>query len=186
MPLVNQPGEKWEYGIGIDWAGIVLERATGVKLDDWIQQNITRPLGLENVTMFPTEHMKTELAFMHQRWPGDHGRAEERDHVYREPLLAETEHDKKHILHSGGAGAYAKPIEYVQVLAALLNDGESPKTGARILKTQTVDAMWENQVPDMPDFARQGIPAAKAEQTNPSPEYVYPHRSRGILTNPRA
>ena len=33
--------------------------------------------------------------------------------------------------------------------------------------------MWENQVPKLPDFARQGIPAAKAEQTNPSPE-LYP------------
>lgn len=146
MPLVNQPGETWEYGVNIDWAGIVLERATGVKLNDWIQKHIMEPLGLKNINMFPTEHMKKELAIMHQRWPGSSD-SEERDHVYREPLIAETEHEKKHIFHSGGAGAYAKPVEYVQVLAALLNDGKSPTTGAQILKKETVDTMWENQVP---------------------------------------
>ena len=173
MPLVNQPGEKWEYGINIDWAGIVLERATGVKLNDWIQKNIMQPLGLKNVNMLPTAEMKKNLAYMHQRWPENHGKAEERDHVYREPILAETEEDRKRIFHSGGAGAYAQPREYVQVLATLLNDGKSPKTGAQILKKETVNAMWENQIPDMPNFARQGIPAAKAEQTNPAPE-LYP------------
>ncbi|WPG97451.1 Hypothetical protein R9X50_00022600 [Acrodontium crateriforme] len=172
MPLVNQPGETWEYGIGIDWAGIVLERATGVKLNDWIQKNIMQPLNLKNVNMFPTDEMKKELAYMHQRWPGSQA-SEERDHVYREPIIASTDEEKQRIFHSGGAGAYAKPVEYVQVLAALLNDGKSPTTGAQILKKETVDAMWENQIPKLPDFARVGIPAAKSEQTNPAPE-LYP------------
>ena len=173
MPLVNQPGETWEYGINIDWAGIVFERGTGVKLNDWIQQNIMQPLELKSINMFPTSEMKKELAFMHQRWPGNHSNPEERDHIYREPLLVETDQEKERIFHSGGAGAYAKPAEYVQVLAALLNDGTSPKTGKQILKPETVNTMWENQVPEHPDFARQGIPAAKPDQTNPAPE-LYP------------
>ncbi|KAK5727606.1 hypothetical protein LTR15_003507 [Elasticomyces elasticus] len=173
MPLVNQPGERWEYGVNIDWAGIVLERATGVKLNDWIQEQIMQPLGLKSINMFPTDDMKKELAYMHQRWPGGEGKAEERDHIYREPLVAETEHEKKHVFHSGGAGGFAKPAEYVQVLATLLNDGTCPTTGKQILQKETVDAMWENQVSSMPDFARQGIPAAKPDQTNPAPE-LYP------------
>ena len=126
----------------------MLERATGVQLNDWIQENIMKPLKIESINMFPTQHMKENLAFMHQRWPGS-DKAEERDHMYREPILAETDHEKKHIFHSGGAGAYAKPSEYCQVLAALLNDGKSPKTGAQILKPETVKMMWENQVPHM-------------------------------------
>jgi len=171
MPLVNQPGETWEYGINIDWAGIVLERATGVKLNDWMQKHIMEPLKLQNVNLIPTDSMKKELAYMHQRWPGS-SEAEERDHIYREPIIAETEEEKKRLFQSGGGGAYARPTDYVQILAALLNDGKSPTTGAQILKPETVEAMWENQVKEMPDFARVGIPAAKREQTNPSPEYV--------------
>jgi CubicO group peptidase (beta-lactamase class C family) len=172
MPLVNQPNTVWEYGTGIDWAGIVLERATGVRLNDWIQKNIMQPLGIKNVNMLPTAEMKKELAYMHQKWPGG-DKSEERDHIYREPIIAESESDKEKIFHSGGAGCYAKPAEYVQVLAALLNDGKSPKTGAQILKPETVNAMWENQIKEHPDFARKDIPAAKPEQTNAIPE-LYP------------
>lgn len=92
--------------------------------------------------MFPTAEMKANLAFMHQRWPGSSD-AEERDHLYREPIIAETEHEKKHIFHSGGAGAFAKPTQYVQVLSVLLNNGKSPITGAQILKPETVDEMFK-------------------------------------------
>lgn len=122
--------------------------------------------------MLPTPEMKKSLAYMHQKWPGQ-DKSEERDHMYREPLIAESDAEKKAIFNSGGAGCYAKPSEYVQVLAALLNDGKSPKTGAQILKPETVETMWENQIKNQPDFARQGVPAAKPEQTNPLPE-LYP------------
>lgn len=132
------------------------------------------PLGLKAVNMFPTPEMKQNLAFMHQRWPGDPSKkSEERDHIYREPILAEIREDRERLFHSGGAGCFAKPAEYVQVLAALLNDGKSPITGERILQEKTVQMMWENQIPNMPNFARQGIPDAKREQTNPTPE-LYP------------
>lgn len=141
MPLVHHPGENWEYGIGIDWAGIVLERASGVKLNDWIQKNIMQPLNLDAINMFPTDDMKKNLAYMHQRWPGSQA-SEERDHMYREPIIAETDEQKKNVFHSGGAGCFAKPVQYVQVLSVLLNDGKSPITGAQILKKETVDEMF--------------------------------------------
>jgi CubicO group peptidase (beta-lactamase class C family) len=173
MPLVNQPGSKWEYGINIDWAGIVLERATGSRLNDLIQKGIIEPLGLKNVTMLPTDEMKKNLATMHQRWPGDTSKAEERDHIYREPLIAETAEEKDKLFNSGGAGCFAQPSQYVQVLATLLNDGKSPKNGAQILKPETVNLMWENQIPEHPNFAREGLQAAKPDQATPAPE-IYP------------
>jgi CubicO group peptidase (beta-lactamase class C family) len=37
MPLVNEPGAKFEYGIGMDWAGILVERITGLSLGDYCQ-----------------------------------------------------------------------------------------------------------------------------------------------------
>ena len=103
MPLVNQPGETWEYGINIDWAGIVLERASGQGLNDWIQEKIMQPLGLKNINMFPTAEMKKNLAYMHQRWPGA-SEAEERDHIYREPIIANSDEEKKRIFHSASIG----------------------------------------------------------------------------------
>jgi hypothetical protein len=55
----------------------------------------------------------------------------------------------------------------------LLNDGKSPKNGAQILKPETVNLMWENQIPEHPNFAREGLQAAKPDQATPAPE-IYP------------
>ncbi|KAI1809682.1 beta-lactamase/transpeptidase-like protein [Poronia punctata] len=170
-PLVFQPGEGWEYGIGIDWAGIALERATDMSLNDYIQKNIFGPLGLENINMFPTPAMKAKLAYMHLRDAS--GKIGLRDHIARRALLANTDEEKKKAFSSGGGGLFAKPQEYARILAVLLNDGTCPKTGAKIVTKETVDEMFRNQIPDQPDFGRQGIPAAKPYYTNPIPE-LYP------------
>jgi CubicO group peptidase (beta-lactamase class C family) len=106
---------------------------------------------------------------MHQRWPGS-SRTITRDHIYREPLIAESQAEKDRLFHSSGAGAFATPRDYVQVLAALLNDGEHSKTGTRILKPETVNLMFENQIPHLPNFARVGTVASKTEQISSAPE----------------
>lgn len=60
-----------------------------------------------------------------------------------------------------------------EILVALLNEGKSPTTGAAILQPSTVAEMYKNQIPQFPNFSRQGIPAAKPDITNPIPE-LYP------------
>jgi len=170
QPLIRQPGEGWEYGVNIDWAGIVLERATGTSLNNYMQENIFAPLGLKNISMFPSEAMKKNLAYMNFR--NTQGQLGTYDHINHRPLVAEGQ-EIDSCLNSGGAGIFAKPQEYCQILATLLNDGTSPTTGAKILSKSTVDQMFQNQIPQFPNFARQGIPAAKPHLTNPIPE-LYP------------
>jgi CubicO group peptidase (beta-lactamase class C family) len=144
---------------------------TGQTLNDYLTEQVFKPLGLNNITFFPHQHMRDNIATMLQRAPD--GTTTERDHLYRRALLAETPEEKAAIFNSGGAGAFAKPTDYCQILATLLNDGVSPKTGAQILKKSTVDTMWENQIPQFPDFARQGLVPARPEYANPAPEF-YP------------
>lgn len=55
----------------------------------------------------------------------------------------------------------------------LLNDGKCPKSGVQILKPSTVALMFTNQIPDFPDFGRQGLAGAEPELTNAIPE-LYP------------
>lgn len=59
------------------------------------------------------------------------------------------------------------------MLATLLNDGTCPVTGAKLLSPRTVADMFTNQIPQFPQFGRQGIPAAKPALTNPLPD-LYP------------
>lgn len=158
--------------IGIDWAGIALERVTGVKLNDYMKVNIFEPLGIQDVSMLPSPDMIERLAYMHQRTPA--GNIRPRDHPVRAPLVAQDEEELSRCFHSGGGGLFANPREYCKILVALLNKGKSPITGAEILKPSTVDEMFTNQIPQFPNFSRQSIPAAKPDLTNPAPE-LYPH-----------
>jgi CubicO group peptidase (beta-lactamase class C family) len=150
--MVNQPGSMWEYGTNIDWAGIILERVTGQNLGDYFAEHIFAPLGIspEGTTMFPTKESQKYLAHMHQR--DATGELKERDHLYSGPLSANTKDQQNSFFQSGGAGLWSKPKEYVKILAAILNEGKSPQTGERILKPESVDLMWENQIPDQYDL----------------------------------
>ena len=47
-PLAFDPGERWEYGINIDWAGKAVERVSGQKLGPYFQEHLFGPLGMSS------------------------------------------------------------------------------------------------------------------------------------------
>lgn len=96
--------------VNIDWAGLLVERVTGLSLNDYLHRNIFEPLGLKNISMFPNASMKANLAFMNQRDAS--GQLSRRDHLLRRPLLVESAEEIKGCFNSGGAGCFAKPQEY--------------------------------------------------------------------------
>ncbi|KAI1778223.1 beta-lactamase/transpeptidase-like protein [Hypoxylon cercidicola] len=98
--------------IGIDWAGFVLNRKTGLPLNDFIQGNICRPFGLEHVSLLPTQVMKENLATLHARQAD--GKLVSCDPLQRRPLVVETPEDVAGLFHSGGTGLFAKPREYAR------------------------------------------------------------------------
>lgn len=146
QPLVNQPGEVWEYGINIDWAGQLVERASGLKLNDYFLKHILTPMGIKNINMFPTAEMQAKLAWMNIRSPDGSLSLNPDGHLNRRPLYATTKEEIDGTFQQGGAGCFARPAEYCQIIAMLLNDGVHPGTGSRILKKETVDQMFTNQV----------------------------------------
>jgi CubicO group peptidase (beta-lactamase class C family) len=171
--------------VNIDWAGVLVERVTGQSLNEYFHRNIFEPLGLNNISMFPSALIKEKLAYMNQR--DAQGQLSGRDHLLRRPLVVQTAEDIKTCFNSGGGGCFAKPQEYcrmcvlyyvchsekilivryrAEILATLLNDGISPITGKQILEKATVDEMFRNQIPILTNFAAQAIPASKPDLTN--------------------
>ncbi|KAH3679894.1 hypothetical protein WICMUC_000637 [Wickerhamomyces mucosus] len=150
IPLLFEPGSRFNYGLNIDVAGLALERVTGEKLGDYIKKHIYDPLGLKDSTFFPDEELLQKLVHLHER-------NLETDELIEKPhiLLATKGYNSSQAIHSGGAGSFSKPRNYVQFLAAIINDGVSPITGNRILQKETVDSMFINQIPQFPDFGRQ-------------------------------
>src|SRR5947207_15275685 len=46
LTLVFHPGDRWDYGIGIDWAGKAIESVSGKKHDDFFDQHLFVPIGM--------------------------------------------------------------------------------------------------------------------------------------------
>lgn len=89
---------------------MLVERASGQSLNEFLQRNIFEPLGLENISMIPTAAMKANLAYMNQR--ASNGQLSARDHLLRRPLIVEQPDDIKTCFNSGGGGCFARPQEY--------------------------------------------------------------------------
>ena len=60
--LKFDPGERWEYGISIDWAGKMVEAVSGQRLGDYMQANILGPLGMGDTAFKITPAMRERLA----------------------------------------------------------------------------------------------------------------------------
>lgn len=77
-----------------------------------MQKHILQPLGIKDMTMFPTKDMRNRLAYMHSRNPD--GTLRPRDHLHRLPLVIDpdNESEARRVFNSGGAGMFAKPQEY--------------------------------------------------------------------------
>ncbi|KDE06397.1 beta-lactamase [Microbotryum lychnidis-dioicae p1A1 Lamole] len=78
-PLIAEPGEDWNYRIGIDWAGEYLHRVTGLTLGEYSKKNIFEPLGAEDTEYHLLPENKKRLVAMHAR--GEDGKLSVIDHL---------------------------------------------------------------------------------------------------------
>ncbi len=134
-PLVFDPGTKWDYGIGIDWLGQVVEAVTGQRIDVYCRENILGPLGMDD-TLFECEGACTN------RIVTAHGRGED-------GTLAPIEvNPPSHpVVYGMGHCLYSTAPDYMQFLLMMLNNGSW--NGAQVLKPETVALMKENHIGDL-------------------------------------
>lgn len=135
-PLMFDPGSRWEYGIGIDWAGRMLEIASGRKLGDWMRDEIFAPLGMRDSAFRITPGMRARLAKMHQR-----------DAAGAIAPLPDFEIPQEPEFEMGGGGLYSTAADYARFLRMILNRGELD--GARVLRAETVAQMAADQIPGL-------------------------------------
>jgi methyl acetate hydrolase len=69
MPLAFDPGERWEYGINIDWAGRMVETVSGQDLDAYMREHIFIPLGMHDTGFMPDSEQTARTAQVHARNP---------------------------------------------------------------------------------------------------------------------
>jgi methyl acetate hydrolase len=134
-PLLFDPGERWEYGRGLDWCGLVIEGIVGERLDAVFKQHIFEPLGMNDTGFLLSDSMSARRAAMHQR---------EADGALT-PLDSEAPAEPE--VYMGGGALFGTVGDYMRFLRMWLNDGVGEC--ARVLKPETVEMAARNGLGEM-------------------------------------
>jgi CubicO group peptidase (beta-lactamase class C family) len=127
LPLAHQPGEVWEYSWGVDVLARVVEVASGLPFDQFLQDRIFGPLRMVDTGFYVPEAKLARLVDAPEP---------------RDPQFDVTRPRK---LLSGGAGLVSTAADYLRFCQMLLNGGELD--GAKILTPQMVQLMTTNSLP---------------------------------------
>ncbi len=136
LPLVFDPGDKWEYGINIDWVGRLVEEASGQKIDAYCRDHIFAPLGMADTGFAPSPERRRRQAIVHQRLP---------DGTLVPQALEPVPNPE---FWAGGGGLYSTAVDYLNFLQLLLHVGTY--NGLQIIKPATVALMAENHIGALP------------------------------------
>jgi CubicO group peptidase (beta-lactamase class C family) len=147
LPFVAQPGERFVYGYNTDILGCVVEKVSGVSLDEFIRKRITAPLGMRDTYFFLPKDKATRLVAVYASGTTNQ--------IVRAPDGPPGQGDYvggPRKTFGGGAGILSTAADYARFLQMLLNGGALD--GARILAPKTVDLMTTNAVDSL--YSRNG------------------------------
>jgi CubicO group peptidase (beta-lactamase class C family) len=141
LPLHNQPGERFRYGISVDLLGAIVEKISGETLDDYLHEHLFDPLDLRDTGFAVPEEKKARLARIYLR---ANAGGLELDPVRNRSLVGPGQ-----TLFSGGGGLYSTAADYARFAQMLLNGGELD--GVRILSPKSVELMRQDRLVGLAD-----------------------------------
>ncbi|MFY0608117.1 MAG: beta-lactamase family protein [Cyclobacteriaceae bacterium] len=147
LPLVHEPGARWTYGLSTDVLGRVIEVASGMELDNYIRENITRPIGANTFDFyFSDSSARVNLTpLFSANYVTDTLGQFEPLKLENHPLyIPNYPIEGAQTYFSGGSGMTGTARDYFLFCQMMLNDG---KLGdKRILKPETAQMMHQDQI----------------------------------------
>jgi len=141
LPLIHEPGAKWMYGLNTDVLGRVVEVASGMELDDYVREHITKPLGIEKLDFYFPDSLTSKLTVPYiTTKEGTIAPIPDMGPFYS--INYPTQGAKTYL--SGGSGMTGTARDYFLFCQAMLNDGKLGK--AQILKAESAKSMHVNQL----------------------------------------
>ena len=142
LPMEAQPGESFVYGYSTDILGVVVEKASGMPLDQFLKTKIFDPLGMNDTHLFVPKQKSKRLATVYTPTEGKSLKAS--------PSKGTMDSQGQYVdgprkSYSGGAGLVSTAKDYYLFLKMLANGGELQ--GKRILSSRTVDLMTVDHLP---------------------------------------
>ena len=166
IPLIAQPGTRWNYSVSTDVLGRLVEVWSGLSLEAFFKERILEPLGMHDTGFSVTKGNRDRFASLYSPLSGadmsNVGKKSVSDSRQMKPGLklqepaATSRYLKPTKLFSGGGGLTGTIGDYARFCQMLLNGGELD--GERLLSPITVNYMRSNQLPDNADMAAMGQP----------------------------
>ena len=132
-PLMFEPGTRWQYGMGVDWAGRLVEAVSGKNLEEYFQANILGPLEMRD-TSYSLPASKFD------RLVTDYARQADGS-LKQNPRVAPRVPKE----FNGGGGLFSTAGDYVRFMQMILGKGRGSNQ-VRILQPKTVESMEINQI----------------------------------------
>ncbi|KAK3056716.1 hypothetical protein LTR09_002509 [Extremus antarcticus] len=137
-PLVFEPGTRYEYGPGIDFLGLIIEKISGMRLDKYVDKYISQPLGLKSTGVGLNDEQLNNFMTVHAK--------DAEGKLTPTPLRMKEDPE----VMPGGHFLYSTTEDYAQFLLVLLNNGTHPKSNVQILKAETAkDYLFTDMLPQV-------------------------------------
>ena len=137
LPLLYQPGSGWRYSVATDVVGRLIELISEVPLDQFLEKNVFKPLGMEDTGFYVPQADLGRFAALYG--PADGGGVKLLDSPAASPFTRQP------VGLSGGIGLVSTAADYMRFAQMLLNGGELD--GVRLLGRKTVELMRTNHLP---------------------------------------
>jgi len=146
LPLLFNPGDRFEYSLGVDVLGRLVEVVSGMPLDEFFRTRIFEPLGMKDTYFYPPDIKLDRLATAYTYYP-DKGLNRFPDAPIREGTFVysadyPSRGPKK--LFSGGAGLVSTAMDYARFCQMMLDDGKAGNT--RLLSRKSVELMTQDHL----------------------------------------
>jgi CubicO group peptidase (beta-lactamase class C family) len=139
IPLGYQPGTRWQYSVGMDIEGYLVEKLSGQSLPEFMREHIFDPLGMKDTGFFVPSEKRARFAVNYK--PKADGGLESVNPGGSTP----TDYSEQPAMPSGGGGSITTAEDYYRFAQMLANGGEY--AGKRILSPETVKLMSSNHLP---------------------------------------
>ena len=149
-PLAYQPGTEWRYGPGHNVAGVLVEAISGQTLEEFFQERIFRPLGMNDSSFYLPEEKLPRFPTLYQAAAQDEATGWKLRESDRPETSAKVRGPK--VQFAGGGGLLTTAADYARFGQMLLNGGELD--GVRILSRKTVELLTTNHTGDLFIYVR--------------------------------
>lgn len=156
LPLAFEPGTRFQYGIGIDWAGHLVSRISGLTLEEYFKEHIWKACGIKSISFHPPRNWKKDMMAMTRREPVHTGNIKVMEDTEGRPMGRTYETDEVGPIYSGGGGLFGTARDYLTFLRHVLASASASASASAnsnvtpLIKPETFKLLFTDSLPDDP------------------------------------